>query len=213
MITRTKLEIALALLLLGSSALGFSSWLEAHDARIRMQDTIAAQEKSIATQKQQQDALAEQARQRDAALQSQIAAMQQTVARIRTPSQIAQWLPKQVQTPQPVTIDVPPGTNENPTPDATAQIPQADLPALRDYAESCGECRTKLATAQQDAASRSRQLQLAGEQLSAMQNERDAAVKAAKGGGFWRRLKSNAKWFAIGGGAAASALCGAGHCK
>lgn len=38
-----------------------------------------------------------------------------------------------------------------------------------------------------------------------MSKERDAAVKAAKGGGFLARLKRGAKWFAIGAAAEAFA--------
>lgn len=71
----------------------------------------------------------------------------------------------------------------------------------------------KLASAQQDAASLKSQLQLAGEQLSAVQKERDAAVKASKGGGFWSRVKRGVKFFLIGAGTGAAAVCGSGHCK
>ena len=35
--------------------------------------------------------------------------------------------------------------------------------------------------------------------------ERDAAIRAARGGGFWSRLRRNAKWFAVGAATAALA--------
>src|SRR6266699_3849605 len=35
--------------------------------------------------------------------------------------------------------------------------------------------------------------------VSALKIERDAAVKAARGGGFWSRFRTGLKWFAIGG--------------
>jgi hypothetical protein len=39
------------------------------------------------------------------------------------------------------------------------------------------------------------------DKVAALTHERDAAVKAAKGGGFWTRTRRAAKWFLIGAGA------------
>jgi hypothetical protein len=77
----------------------------------------------------------------------------------------------------------------------------------------CQTCFLKLTAAQADLSSRDERLKLAGEQLSAVQNERDAAIKAAKGGGFWSRVHRSSKWLVIGGALAGGAICGTGHCK
>jgi hypothetical protein len=223
MTLRTKIEIVLASLAIAFAAFAFQSWLEARDDRVKMQATIAAQSQLISEQKQQAAALAEQEKTRDAALQSRIAAMQKSVAAIATPQQIAAWIPAQVKTPAPITIQGPAapaasgqqGTGKNPAtaPPATATIPQIDLPSLRDYVEACKECQARLATSTQDLASKDRQLKLAADQLTATARQRDAAITAAKGGSFWTRLKRNAHWLAIGAGVGAAAVCASGHCR
>jgi hypothetical protein len=71
------------------------------------------------------------------------------------------------------------------------RVPAADLKPLFDYVQDCRACQAKLASAQQD---------LRDEQAksAALTTERDSAVKAAKGGGFWRRSVRAAKWLAVG---------------
>lgn len=87
-----------------------------------------------------------------------------------------------------------------------AQIPAADLKPLYDYVQDCRACQAQLAAARQDATDNA-------QKLAALTRERDAAITAAKGGGFWRRLRRNALWFVVGAGAGAAALCGSGHCR
>lgn len=211
--TRSKLEIAAVLALLTLGAFVFYSWLEAHDDQIRLAATVDAQGKLLDQAKQQSAALAAGEKQRDAALQSQLETMRDAVAKIQTPQQIAQWLPQQLPLPAPVSVAIPPASPQNSAPAAVATIPQQDLTPIRNAVASCEECSKQLAVAQQDGAAKDQQLKLAGQQLSAAENERDAAIKAAKGGSFWTRLHRNAKWFAFGVAAAGAALCASGHCK
>lgn len=210
---RAKLEIAAALAFLALGVFVFYSWLEAHDDQIRLAATLDAQGKLLDQAKQQSASLAAGQKQRDAALQSQLASMRAAVAKLQTPRQIAQWLPQQLPLPAPVSVALPPATSQNPAPAAIATIPQQDLAPIRNAVESCEECGKKLAVAQQDSAAKDQQLKLAGEQLSAAENERNAAIRASKGGGLWTRLHRNAKWFAVGAAAAGAALCASGHCK
>ena len=56
--------------------------------------------------------------------------------------------------------------------------------------ESCKECTVKLAAAEGDAASKEKRLGVLQKQLEAIERERDAAVKAAKGGGLLASLPS-----------------------
>jgi hypothetical protein len=221
-------------------------WLAAHDAVLQATATIAAQGRLLAQQKKQYDALTSAEQSRDRATAQQIAAMQAQVAQLKTAAQIAAWLPKQLPTPEPVTITVPAPTHNsasaqssprattslasqtssaksapqptqkpagNSPPPALATIPQADLPALRDYVESCKECQLSLATTQQDLAAKNQQLKLAGEELSAAEQQRDVALKALKGGSFWRRLGHDSKLLVIGGAVSAAAVCASGHCR
>ncbi|MFZ0583103.1 MAG: hypothetical protein WAN72_18555 [Candidatus Acidiferrales bacterium] len=87
-----------------------------------------------------------------------------------------------------------------------AQIPASDLKPLYDYVQDCRSCQAQLATAKLNAADDAAK-------LAAITRERDAAITTAKGGTFWRRLRRNALWFAVGAGAGAVALCGTGHCR
>ena len=205
-------EIAIAAVLAGSVFVG-KQWLDAHDAILKASATISAQSQVIAQQKQQAQMIAEQEKQRDAATQQQLSLMQTQVAQLKTTAQIVKWLPQQIATPQDVKIEVPAATKGNPAPAAIATIPQPDLPVLRDYVESCKECALKLSTAQQDITSKDQQLKLAGEQLSAMQQERDTALKAMKGGSFWHRLTHNAKLVFFVSAGTVGIVCATGHCR
>lgn len=198
---------------LGGAGLAFSSWLGAHDAWIRAQGTIQAQAQRIDQVKKRAAQIAPEQKARDEAAAAQLAAMRKEVDRLKTAEQIAAWLPKQIPMPEPVKIRVPKATKKNPAPAAVARIPRQDLPALRDYVESCKACSVELHTTRQDLAAKEQQLKLAGERLSAVEKERNAALNAAKGGGFWHRAKTAFKWFAIGAGAGAAVLCGSGHCQ
>ena len=83
-----------------------------------------------------------------------------------------------------------------------AQIPAADLKPLFDFVQDCRACQAQLAAARADVKDEQ-------DRAQALARERDAAIKAAKGGGFWQRLKRNALWFAVG--AAAGAALAARH--
>ncbi|HXX45066.1 MAG TPA: hypothetical protein VEJ38_10070 [Candidatus Acidoferrales bacterium] len=73
----------------------------------------------------------------------------------------------------------------------SAQIPSADLKPLFDYVQDCRACQAQLAAAQKNSADDAAK-------IAALTRERDAALTAAKGGSFFRRLRRNALWFAFG---------------
>jgi hypothetical protein len=211
--SRQKWEIAGGAVALLIVAIAGGAWLGAREDGIRMKATIDAQQQLIATTVKQSKDLQDAEAARDKLTAANVAVLASAAAKQVTPAEIATWLPKQLAGPQPITFTIPAATAANPTPNATASIPEADLPALRDQVEKCQECAVKLAAAEADVSSRDERLTLAGEELSAMTKERDAAVTASKGGSFWSRTKRAAKWFVIGAGVAAAGVCGSGHCK
>jgi len=81
----------------------------------------------------------------------------------------------------------------------SAELPPADLKPLYDYVQDCRACQAELAVAKQNVADDAAK-------IAALTAERDAAITASKGGTFWRRLRRNALWFAIG--AAAGTVAG-----
>lgn len=191
-------HIILYVCLFAAIAAGAAVWHERIVDLERAKAEISAQAQLAGQFADQQRQSADREKQRDAAAAEQLAAMQSAVAKLKTPQQIAAWIPQQPGFGS-LQLQAPAPTRENPTPEASASIPETQLPELEQTIEKCGECSVKLSNAQQDLADRQEQLRLAGEQLSAVSRERDAAMKAAKGGGFFTRAKRDGKWAAIGG--------------
>lgn len=213
-----------ALLLLGLAVFAVRSWLETHDDLLQMRATIAAQQQLIA---------AADARERDraATLQQTLAQINDLKRRTQTPAQILRDLPQYLPLPQPIELSPPaasqapqrsaaqapetaaptPGTQQGSAASEksrallpekpTAQLPIEDLKPLYDFVQDCRACQAQLTAAQAD-------LHDERAKSVALANQRDAAVKAAKGGGFWTRVKRNAKWLAIGAGVGAAVARG-----
>lgn len=203
----------LAVLGAAGASIAFHSWLASHDALLRAEATVRQQQQALTQDAEVSRHLAEQVKRQDAQAAREIAALHARAAKQKTPVQIAAWLPKQISAPQPIKIQIPKPTPKNPAPAAVATIPQLDLVPMRDFVSTCQECSVRLGAVQKDLAAKEQQLTLAGNELSAALKERDAALQAAKGGGFWRRLGAAMKWFAIGAGTGAVLVCGTGHCQ
>jgi hypothetical protein len=106
-------------------------------------------------------------------------------------------LPSQIPLPSPVTLQSVPELPNAPTPKASAIIPADDLKPLYDFTIDCKACQAKLATAQSD-------LTDERQKTAALTRERDDALRIARGGSIFRRIRRAAKWFLIG--AAAGAI-------
>jgi hypothetical protein len=196
---------------LAVGAVGFSSWLEARDDRMRLAATVASQGSLIAAaEKREQDRAQELADtlKQIAALKSSVQTPQQV---IREMPQFLPSLPQQLETipPKPAaaggagagTATDKPNASKTGTAETSGKpgevgapdvrVPAADLKPLFDFVQDCRACQAKLTAAQQD-------VQDERAKGAALAKERDAAVKAAKGGGVWTRTVRAAKWLAIG---------------
>jgi hypothetical protein len=112
---------------------------------------------------------------------------------IKTPAEAAARLPAALAPlPQPLSVNLPSSAQGEPAGPAVITVPQIDLKPLFDHIEDCRVCQEQLAAARQD-------IEDERAKVSALTIERDAAVKASRGGGFWPRLRMGAKWFVIGG--------------
>lgn len=194
---------------LGAAAIGFRSWLDAREDRMQMAATIASQNSVIAAAEKREQDRAQQL----ADTLKQIADLKNSV---QTPQQVIRQMPQFLPPlPQPLEILAPASqavsaaqpaqppqkgtatgsaagaakTGEAATPDV--RVPSADLKPLFDFVQDCRACQAKLAAAQQDA-------QDEHTKNDALTKERDAAVKAAKGGGVWTRTVRIVKWVAVG---------------
>lgn len=158
----------------------------AREAAGQMRTALAAQAPII-----DQANKAEQ--QRDKALGRNLAKISQAERASNKPNDIAARLPVAFPPlPHPLSIALAPRAPDESEPPAVITVPQDDLKPLFDRLEDCRACQEQLATTQQD-------LRDERAKVSALTIERDAAVKAARGGGFWPRLRTAAKWFVIGG--------------
>ena len=167
------------------------SWLAAHDAAVRLAATMEVQEQALAQANERQ-------RRRNAALSTTLAGIAQAKRRVNTPAMAALEIPQLLPAlPEPLMLEIPPPTPEQPEPPAEATVPQADLKPLYDYLQDCRACEASLTVTRDDLADERTK-------LAALTVERDAAIRAARGGGFWSRLRRNTKWFVIG--AAAGAI-------
>jgi hypothetical protein len=216
-----KIYVVAALIFIAVTAFVFRSWLEAHDDRLQLQATLATQKQLIAAADAHEQ-------QRASELKGTLDQINALKRQTQTPQEIVRELPQYLPLPQPIEI-VASDTAQKGTPvqasgnqgsplsknSATqppegvaasgsgqgkpiAQLPVEDLKPLFDFVQDCRACQARLASAQAD---------LRDEQTksAAIVQERDAAIKAAKGGSFWTRIKRNAKWFAIGAGLGAAA--------
>jgi hypothetical protein len=224
--TRRTLEIVAFCIALLLSAMSIHAWLASRDEQQRLASTLA-------NQKQLLDAADARERSRESALDATLAQVEQLKRATQTPAQILRDLPKYLPLPQPITLA--PGAtgpanaaaqqgidasakSANPSklaasassargnlPSApTAQMPTADLKPLYDYIQDCRACQAQLAAAKQDHADDATK-------IAALTSERDAAITAAKGGTFWRRLRRNAIWFGVGAAVGAAAGAAAHH--
>lgn len=145
--------------------------------------------------------------QRDTVLSKNLKQISRAKLSMKTSADVIKRLPAAFSSlPEPVSVSDAPLSSSPDAPEAPTVItvPHADLQPLFDHLADCRACQERLATAQQD-------LNDERAKVSALMIERDAAVKAARGGGFWSRLRSNAKWFAIGGAMGALAASAAHH--
>ena len=131
--------------------------------------------------------------QRDAVLSNNLAGISHEERAATKPADVVKRLPTAFPAlPHPLSVSLAPRASDGPEPPAIITVPQTDLLPLFDRFEECRACQEKLATVQQD-------LEDERAKVSALTIERDAAVKAARSGGFWSRFRIGAKWFVIGG--------------
>jgi hypothetical protein len=215
LLTRVHLEILAAVLVLLAGILAARSWIAEHDARLKAEVTVEANKKASDVADAKSKSLEAEIVDRDKSAAAREQTMLDAVKNLKTTPQILPYLQSNLApaASQPIIVTVPAATKDNPVPDAILTLPQADLPALRDRLSKCDTDALGLSTCQADAVSNSARLALAGEKLSAMQNERDAYATELKGGTFWRRTKTALKFIGVGLAVGAAAICGSGHCR
>ena len=203
-----KFQAAIALFAVVTAAFLAALYVHERELRARADQVVSDQQKVLAESRAAQAA-------NEKWKQDTLEEIRRQTASIKTPEQAARFIPQVIPGVQPVIVQVPAGpvpTNPelqtsaqpaNPTPaPAHAEIPLEQLKTLSDFAQSCRECDVKLKAALTDSAELTKQ-------MTALEIQRDAAVRALKGGTFLQRVKREGK-SAIGAGAGAAggaALC------
>src|ERR1700688_5019591 len=216
--TRLSLRLAELLITATLAIAVLAAWRADRRDRAQLAAQLAAAKQSL----EQADA---RQHERDAQLVQTLASLAAEKRADTTPAQIVRDLPNQIALPVPITLQSPnsttasgqaacssgpgcgpegldpaqlagskPGAKPSPT---NAVIPAEDLKPLYDFTLDCKACQSKLAAAQGDLADECAK-------TAVLTRERDAAVRAAKGGSILRRITRAAKWLAIG--AAAGAI-------
>jgi hypothetical protein len=191
----------------------FYAWRAERDNRIRLDATLKAQQQVIDAQAATIKASEQRIAARDAALAQTVAALEKIKAqRPATPEATAQQIAQYMHLPS-----VPAVVVQAPVPDVpTVETPgprlvftPAEAEALRKAAVECEECRHELVACRGDAIDMGGKITALQTQNKTLTQQRDAAVKAVKGGGFWHRLWGDAKHVGIGiviGGATVAAI-------
>lgn len=182
---QSRVAIAAGMALLALAGFVFSVWQQQHDDQVKMQATLDSQKTVIAAAERREQDRAVQLR----ATLEQLAAQKKAVT---TPQQVLRALPELLP-PLPVPLQViggsasSGGTGQQPA----LHIPPEDLKPLFDYALDCRACQAQRDALQKD-------LDDEHAKQEALSKERDAAVRAARGGSIWTRAKRAAKWVGIG---------------
>lgn len=218
--TRLWLRLTEILVPIAVAAIVLAAWRADRRDRAQLNADLAAANQTLAQANTRQH-------DRDAQLLQTLATLATEKRTVTTPAQIIRALPKEIPLPVRLTLQAlsltsnserPPcssGANCGPegldsaqpraNPASKAQqavLPIEDLKPLYDFALDCKACHAKLAAVQAD-------LTDERAKTTVLTNERNEAVRAAKGGSLLRRIARNAKWLAIG--AAAGAIAAKAH--
>jgi hypothetical protein len=189
MTTPHKAELALLGLLMLGMVWAATAWHEERVARETLDATLKTEKAGHAELKQQSAELVQD-------LRTRLDALEHAKAATVTPSQIIKeipiYLPQNLPAPIAPVVEAPAaGAGPNTPPVVTGvNVPAVDLKPLFDELVECRECDAKLTAANQ-------QEELDQQQAASLVAERDAAIKAAKGGSLWQRVKRHAEIIAI----------------
>jgi hypothetical protein len=147
----------------------------------------------IATQQTLLDQAAVRENKRDLALDKKLKTIARAKQYTTTPAEALAQIPELLPPlPEKVTVQLPPPAPDESESSAAITVPLQDLKPIEEYLHDCLACQAQLATTRAD-------LEDERSKVAALTRERDAALRAARGGGFWHGVRTRAKWFVIGG--------------
>jgi len=195
----TWLKIAAAVIALVAAVSVYYAWRATQREQAQLKAALQAAQHALTDADARQQA-------RNAELATLLAQFNQKKTAVQSPAQVVQALPQVLPLPTPLSLPAAAASQAAPSgpkqpvesPNPKVQLPSEDLKPLYDFAVNCQECQAQLAAAQGNLKDEQAKTQ-------AVSNERDAALKAARGGSALRRVARAAKWLAIGAAAGAVA--------
>jgi hypothetical protein len=193
-----RLAGATILMLLGLSV--YLAWRGTQREQAQLQEKLNSAEQAVRDANAREES-------RKVELDQQLSELQKQEAKVQKPEQVVKALPDVLPLPKPLVLEETPQSpmpgqpsskNKLDAPSPTVLLPVEDLKPLYDSAVACKECQAEVKAAQADLADEKVKTQSLGK-------ERDAAVRAAKGGSLLQRVARAAKWFALGAAAGAVA--------
>jgi len=201
--------VSIGLLLVGAY-IGYE-WLQAHDAQVRAEAQVKADQQAIEKISEQQKGLADQLAQVRKDQSDQLAAVGKTFQQTQTPQQLAALIAQLTGLKQAPIVVTPAPTPQNPNPQPTIELP--DAPQVKAYFQACETCKIDLAAAQKDLTIAKSQGDLDQQKLELVTSERDSWKTAATGGSWARRAGKRALDFLVDAAITTAVVCGSGHCK
>lgn len=175
------------------------SWLESHDAEMKLGTRIEIERGIQNDADKKIAALSEEMTQRDAEKARQLTELSARFQSANNPQQIAALVSQIVGLQKPVQFVTPPATPDNPHPAPVAQIPAEDVGQVKLYVQGCENCKVELDAAKKDILALRAQIEQLKIEKASLAATLAEAEKAAKGGGFWTRTRHILEAGAIGG--------------
>lgn len=191
----TPIKAALAILAFAGLCLLGKSWLEQREDRIRLDEELKATKQLIADREKRIEEINDTMQARDKELKETLKKVEELKARPATIREIVREIPQYIPLESPPTL----------TPDATA--PEAPLgiwfnepsaQGLRQFYLDCHAKTLKLQPCADNADDWKRKELTWAEKEKILEQQRDAAIRAVKGGTKWQRFKKSAKTFGVG---------------
>jgi len=201
--------VAIGLLGLGTF-LGYE-WLQAHDAAIRAEAKVAADQAAFEKLTAQQQDLKDQLAQIKKDQTDQLAGVSKQFNQAQNPQQLATLIGQIMGLKSAPVVNTPPATAANPNPTPIVELP--DAPQVKEYLRACEECKVNYAAAQKAAAIAEKDKAAAEAKLELVTDERDQWKDTAKGGSWKKRAGNRILNFFVDAGILIVAACGTGHCR
>jgi hypothetical protein len=188
------LTVGAVLILLWFAA---SAWLDQREDRIRLNEQLSGLTRLLADRERSIKEINESMRIRDRELKDSLKKVEELKARPATIREIVKEIPHYIP------LDTPPILSpiDLTAPDAPPKIVFEEEAAqgLRQFYLDCHAKTLKLQSCEDNADDWKRKEVAWAEKEKILEQQRDAAIRAVKGGGFWRRFGRRAKDIGIGG--------------